>query len=95
MKFSELNPKITEVDWGTEMVNEIIFDCPKCGPPHRVSIHARFNQSPKDGVWGWTATWGDGRVYDSVTITPSIRNHFHGHKPCGFHCSITKGEVLP
>lgn len=80
MKFQELNPIISETD--------ITFDCPKCGPPHRIWIAARFNKHATDGTWFWTHNG------ESVTIVPSIYNQVHGRVPCGWHGSIIEGEVV-
>lgn len=86
MKFSTLNPLISATD--------IIFDCAKCGPPHRVWIAARYRQSPIQGTWSWTAPDDGSGGYDAITISPSIDNHSHGRKKqCGWHISVVNGEV--
>ncbi len=79
MRFQDLNPKISE--------NDIIFDCPKCGKPYKIWIAAKFRTPASNGTWCWDH---DG---ENVTITPSILFHLHGRKPCGWHGSVTNGEV--
>lgn len=85
MDFSELNPKISGTD--------ISFDCAKCGHPHRIWIAARYRQAPSVGVWCWDAPVDSPNGYNAITITPSINNHHHGRKSCGWHVTITNGEV--
>lgn len=88
MKFSTLNPVISATD--------ITFDCVKCGPPYKVWISARYRQPPQEGIWCWDAPEPNSanfNGYDSITITPSIRNHHHGKKLCGWHLSVNDGEV--
>jgi Family of unknown function (DUF6527) len=94
VRFADLNPKITGS--GIVGVNELSFDCPKCGKPFRVDIHCRLN-GPADqakAIWAWSGDFTK-PSYDSVSIQPSISNHHHGRKECGWHGSITNGEVLP
>jgi hypothetical protein len=87
MRLKDLNFKMVGVAWddGKSMVNELTFDCPKCGTPYRVSIHARLGgpSCEKDGTWSWTL--GNPNDFESITVAPSIRNPNHGRKKaCGW-----------
>lgn len=87
MRLNDLHPVIG----GSGEFNELSFDCPLCGPPYRIWILMKLGGPAKDGIWKWTFD-ADG----NVSIDPSINNHNHGRKKtCNFHCTITKGEVLP
>lgn len=94
MKLSDLNPQITGNS--PDGVNQIIFDCPKCGKPYRILILAKFNQPHGPaGYWSWTFDVNATNGYDAITITPSINNPNHGRKKlCGWHGSIVNGEVI-
>jgi hypothetical protein len=97
MKFSALNPQMTGTsDLGDgEAKNELTFDCPKCGPPYRISIHCHQGEpDAARALWKWAMPPGV-NDWDRITIDPSISNHHHGRKPCGYHLSVINGEVVP
>ncbi len=91
----DLNYKMTGADWyaGTQ-VNELSFDCPKCGAPYRVSVYCRLNGPPEEGrgLWSWKlSNPNDGW---SITLHASIRNPNHGRKKsCGWHGTVSGGIV--
>lgn len=92
MRFADLNPSITQSP--LTGYNCIVFDCPSCGKPYRISIQASFRAAapPAQSIWCWD--------YDAaglVTISPSINNAVPGHgrkKRCSFHGSVVRGEVV-
>lgn len=94
MKLADLNPSITGTTGG---LNELTFDCPKCGKPYRIRIVMRLNGptgGERPGVWSWTFDEND--IAKGITVSPSIQNNDHGRKKsCGYHCSILNGEIVP
>lgn len=99
MRLSTLNPKLRWSPTGNGYTHQLEFDCPKCGPPHRILVCCSATVAPGavPGVWKLSypeTPSGDG--WDGVTLEPSIGNRDHGkNKQCGYHCSIISGEVLP
>lgn len=92
MKLSELNPRMT----GNGPLNQLVFDCPKCGPPYIISVHChRADADDKRRIWKWSVP--DGQFgWDVFSLSPSINNRDHGRKKlCGCHLSIVNGEVVP
>lgn len=93
MRLTQLNPKCvagpTVEGHGTATLS---FDCPRCGPPHQVSVLVG-ETNVTEYVWKMTVpTEGD---YSNITIEPSINNHYHARmKPCGWHGTIINGEVV-
>lgn len=69
---------------GGEKRMGIIVHCPHCGVTG--SIHLR----PWDGmpVWTWN---GDA---DAPTLSPSVYMPKDDHGFCGFHASITDGQII-
>lgn len=92
MKFSALNPSMTASS--LPGVNDLRFTCPLCHTPYEVVIRVhRGEPDGKRGIWRWTAGGPD---WDKFTLEPSVHNHNHGlRKTCGWHGSITNGDVLP
>ncbi len=98
MKLSELNP-----GWALASAVPdgamLLFDCPLCGKGYQVAVLVH-NAAPKHPIWKWNgptpeAAQAAGKPPDwnSITLEPSIRNHSHGRKPCGWHGSIENGEI--
>jgi hypothetical protein len=87
MRLADLHPDLIGTSGG---LNQLTFDCPLCGPPHKIQLTMKLGGPPKDGIFGWTH---DGT---NITVEPSIHNHEHGRKKqCGYHCRIINGEVTP
>ena len=95
MRLATLNPKLTWSDFGGHC---LAFDCPKCGSPYRIEVHCVIGEPPGTSGW-WGITLPDrpsGDGWNGVSVKPSIQNNNHGRKKeCGFHCTITDGEVGP
>lgn len=76
---------------------DLSFNCPVCGPPYRIIIN--IEREAKASPITWQAVpLPDGPDWpERVTIIPSIDNtaagHGKKHPTCGFHGTITNGEV--
>lgn len=96
MRFSSLNPQMTGTGGG---LNELVFDCPKCGAIHRVILRCRMGGPPQaPGIWAWRC--GDD-YWNSFTLEPSVQDPVTGRdrvtkqvKTCGAHFSVRDGEVV-
>lgn len=97
MRLSQFNPALLWCPDGRGYSYQLAFDCPTCGPPHRIMICCRTTGEPTPGIWHITIPaepTGDG--WNGLTVRPSIQNHDHGHKKtCAHHCSVVAGELLP
>lgn len=102
MRLTELNPT-----WGRSFGNEelynLSFDCVKCGKPYRVSICFHTGAAVA-GIWKCTSPYlsippliGVWPTLETLTLEPSIVYHTHGrkHPTCGWHITITNGEIIP
>lgn len=96
MKFSELNPRVTQVGQSPIWLT---FTCPRCGPPYTVNIPIVLNgqkSGPDIPMWQFMASDPPNFSWDTVTISPSIDISPCGHgrkKPCNWHGNIINGEV--
>jgi hypothetical protein len=86
-----MKPNNLSITQAVHGLHDIVFDCPKCGPPYQIGIKARFGGlSSNPGIWAW-----EHDAEYRLTITPSIDNQHHGRKKqCGWHGSITNGEIV-
>jgi hypothetical protein len=92
MRLADLHPVVTAAGKGD--LNELTFDCPRCGPPYRICVYMRLHGPAGNGVWAWEM--GPPGQLENITVNPSIDNPNHGRKKvCGFHCTITNGDVIP
>lgn len=100
MKLADLHPEHGHIGDG---VYWLMFDCFKCGPPHRIYLQFHRGEQ-RAGVWKCTSPWkvweglehlGETPDRSCLTLIPSFRYHTHGpkHPTCGLHATITAGEV--
>lgn len=79
--------------------SQLVFVCPRCGPPHRVTIYVGPTMDFETRTWQATPLPDAPDWPERVTIVPSINYTVAGHGPkhphCTFHGSIINGEVLP
>jgi hypothetical protein len=51
MRLADLHPVVTAAGKGD--LNELTFDCPRCGPPYRICVYMRLHGPAGNGVWAW------------------------------------------
>lgn len=86
-----MKPQNLSITQASDGLHDIVFDCPKCGSPYKISIKARLGGPVSNpGIWAWTFD-----EQNRLTVTPSIDNRHHGRKKdCSWHGSIVQGELL-
>lgn len=110
MRLSELRPEWYEImrDFTPETGGfptgnfSLMFTCPSCGAPYQININ--LTPGPPDEpkrLWHMSEAPSAANYPhwpERVTITPSINNtnsgHGRKHPYCGFHGSISGGEII-
>jgi len=92
-RLTSLNPRWCASPHNGPDAYQLIFDCPLCG--RDTSVFFETNSNPqRPGVWKGSFTLNP-TPFETLTLTPSIGEPYHGRVRCTWHGNITNGEVTP